>query len=73
VDLGLLMEVAAAVFIFIARDQAKTATAIVRRSLVLLKTRAMHAYRRGARCARRVRRGLLPSCDDEDGLAGALA
>jgi hypothetical protein len=73
IDLGLLMDVAAAIFIFTARDQVKGALAVVRRSLVLLKTRAMHAYRRGARRTRRVMRGLLPSSDDEDGLAGVVA
>jgi hypothetical protein len=73
VDLGLLMEVAAAIFILTARDQFRTVLVIERRSLVLLKTRAMRAYRRGARCSRRITRALLPPSDDEDGLVGALA
>ena len=39
VDLGLLMEVSAAVFILVARQQIKTTVLVIRRSLVLAKPR----------------------------------
>ena len=74
VDLGLLMEVSAAVFILVARQQIKTTVLIIRRSLVLAKPTLHQACRRGARQIRRAVRTLWPPQEsDEDGLAGALA
>ena len=74
VDLGLLMEVSAAILILTARQQIKTAVLVIRRSLVLAKPALHQAYRRGARCVRRAARTLWPpKSSDEDGLAGVPA
>ena len=74
VDLGLLMEVSAAVFILVARQQIKTTVLVIRRSVMLAKPHLLRAGRRGARCVRRAVRTLWPpKSSDEDGLAGALA
>src|ERR1700761_496878 len=53
VDLGLLMEVSAAVIILISRQQIKTAVLVIRRSLVSAKPSLHQVYRRGARRVRR--------------------
>ena len=47
VDLGLLMEVSAAVFILVARQQIKTTALVIRRSLVSAKPTLHHACRAG--------------------------
>jgi hypothetical protein len=73
VDLGLLMEVSAAVFILVARQQMKTTVLVVRRSLVPLKTNLLRAGRRGARRIRRAIRTSWPPKSDEDGLVGVPA
>lgn len=72
VDLGLLMEVAAALFVLALHRQGKAVIAVARHQWALTKPRIILAWRR---CARRVRpkaRNLLPPADD-DGLLGALA
>jgi hypothetical protein len=66
IDLGLLMEVAAAVFILTARDQGRTLVDATRRNLKL----AAHIVRRGRvreTVTRACRKLLLPSNNDEDG------
>jgi hypothetical protein len=63
------MEVSAAVFILVARQQIKTTVLVVRRSLVLVKLRMVSGYRRSVRQVRRVPRRLTPP-SDEDGLVG---
>jgi hypothetical protein len=74
VDLGLLMEVSAAVFILVARQQIKTTVLVVRRSLLLAKPGLLRTGRRGARRVRRAMRTLWPpKSSDEDGLAGVPA
>jgi hypothetical protein len=74
VDLGLLMEVSAAVFILVARQQIKTTALVIRRSLVSAKPTLHHACRRGACRVRRALRSLWPpKSSDEDGLVGVLA
>jgi hypothetical protein len=74
VDLGLLMEVSAAVFVLMAREQIKTAAVIIRRGLVLVKPRLTHAFHRGARRVRRAVHVLLPTkSSDEDGPVAAFA
>jgi hypothetical protein len=70
VDLGLLMEVSAAVIILVARQQIKTTVLVIRRSLVLAKPTLHHAYQRGARQVRRAVRLLAPP-SDEDGLVAS--
>jgi hypothetical protein len=68
VDLGLLMEVSAAVFILVARQQIKTTVAVIRRSPMLVKARLLSGYRRSVRQVRRAVRGLVPpSNEDQDG------
>jgi hypothetical protein len=69
VDLGLLIEVSAAVIILAGRQQIKTTVLVIRRRLVLAKPALHQAYRRGARRVRRAVRTLWPS-SDEDGLVG---
>lgn len=72
IDLGLLMEVSAAVIILISRQQIKTAVLVIRRSLVSAKPLLHQAYRRGARRVRRAVRTLWPpKSSDEDGLVPA--
>jgi hypothetical protein len=72
VDLGLLMEVSAAVFILVARQQIKTTVLVIRRNLVSAKPTLHQAYRRGARRVRRAVRTLWPpKSSDEDGLVGS--
>ncbi len=71
VDLGLLMEVAAAIFILAVRDRGKAVVAVTRHSLVSVKARVTHFWRRGARRVRRVVRLLVPPADEDD-LAVAL-
>ena len=72
VDLGLLMEVAAAIFVVAVRGQGKATLVVARHHLVQAKTRIMRVWRRSARRIRHAARILLPP-PDEDGLAGALA
>jgi len=72
VDLGLLMEVSAAVFILLAREQGKAVLIAIRQKLALVRPRLIRVYRRSARHIRCVARALAPPSDD-DGLAGALA
>ena len=70
VDLGLLMEVCAAIFVFTAREQAR---ALVDTSWRNLK-RVARAIRRGQvreTVTRACRKLLIPNSDDEDGLAVA--
>jgi len=72
VDLGLLMEVSAAVFILVARQQIKTTVLVIRRSLVAAKPSLHQVYRRGARRVRQAVRTLWPpKSSDEDGLVGS--
>jgi len=72
VDLGLLMEVSAAVIILVSRQQIKTAVLVIRRSLVSAKPSLHQVYRRGARRVRRAVRTLWPpKSSDEDGLVPA--
>ena len=72
VDLGLLIEVSAAVIILAGRQQIKTTVLVIRRSLVLAKPTLHQAYRRGARRVRQAVRTLWPPKSwDEDGLVGA--
>ena len=72
VDLGLLMEVSAAVFMLVARQQIKTSVLVIRRSLLMAKPVLLHAVKRCARCARRAARKLWPQkSSDEDGLVGS--
>jgi hypothetical protein len=72
VDLGLLMEVSAAVIILVSRQQIKTSVLIIRRSLVSAKPLLHQAYRRGPRRVRRAVRTLWPpKSSDEDGLVPA--
>ena len=72
IDLGLLMEVSAAVIILISRQQIKTAVLVIRRSLVSAKPSLHQVYRRGARRVRRAVRTLWPpKSSDEDGLVPA--
>ena len=74
VDLGLLMEVSAAVFLLVARQQIKTTVLIVRRNLATAKPVLLRAFRRGARRVRCAARALLPpKSSDDDGLVGAFA
>ena len=74
VDLGLLIEVSAAVIILAGRQQIKTTVLVIRRSLVLAKPALRHACRRGARRVRRAALRLLPpKSSDEDGLVGMPA
>jgi len=66
IDLGLLMEVGAAIFILTARDQVRTVLDQTRRNL----KRAMQVVRRGRvreTVTRACRKLLLPGSDDEDG------
>jgi hypothetical protein len=70
VDLGLMMEVSAAVFILVARQQIKTTVLVIRRTLVLAKPALLRACRRSARQVRRAVRLLAPP-SDEDGLVGS--
>ncbi|HET7086073.1 MAG TPA: hypothetical protein VFI23_14960 [Rhizomicrobium sp.] len=72
VDLGLLMEISAAVFILVAREQGKAVLITVRQKLTLARPRLMRAFRRGARRIRSAIRPPAPPTDD-DHLAGALA
>src|SRR6185503_1556988 len=60
VDLGLLMEVSAAVIILVTRQQIKTTVLVIRRGLVSAKPTLHHAYRRAARRVRRAVRTLRP-------------
>jgi hypothetical protein len=72
VDLGLLMEVSAAVFILVARQQIKTAVLVIRRSLILARPALMLAGKREGRSVRRAARKLWPpKSSDEDGLVGS--
>jgi hypothetical protein len=74
VDLGLLMEVSAAVIILVTRQQIKTTVLVIRRGLVSVKPTLHHAYRRAARRVRRAVRTLRPpKSSDEDGLVGVPA
>jgi hypothetical protein len=79
IDLGLLIEVAAALLVITARDRGRPVLETVRRSLVPAKASALHVWRRGATRARRARRCRItrilkpPKSSDEDGLAGAFA
>jgi hypothetical protein len=74
VDLGLLMEVSAAAFILLARQQIKTTVLVIRRSLVPVGTRLLRTGKRGARSVRRAVRKLWPpKSSDEDGLVGVPA
>ena len=74
VDLGLLMEVSAAVFILVARQQFKSTVMVIRRSLVSAKPALLRAFKRGTRRVRCAARALLPpKSSDEDGLAGVPA
>jgi hypothetical protein len=75
IDLGLLMEVSATVFLFVARQQIKTTVLVVRRRLVLVSRRLLRAGRRGARRVRRAVRVLSPPkpSDDHERLLPALA
>lgn len=73
VDLGLLMEVSAAVFILVARQQIKTTVLVIRRSLISVRPSLLRAFRRSARQVHRAVRTLCPpKSSDEDGLAGAF-
>ena len=72
VDLGLLMEVAAAAVVLIARKQSSATVTVVRHHLVRAKPRIMQVWRRGARRVRHAIQTLkLPANDDEP--AAALA
>jgi hypothetical protein len=74
VDLGLLMEVSAAVIILVTRQQIKTTVLVIRRGLVSVTPTLHNAYRRAARRVRRAVRTLRPpKSSDEDGLVGVPA
>jgi len=74
-DLGLLMEVSAVVFILTARDRMRAAVAFLSQLLKSTATRPVTVCRRFISRARRirVRRTLSPPDEDEDGLAIAFA
>jgi hypothetical protein len=72
VDLGLLMEVAAAIFILAVRDRGKAVAAVTRHSLVSAKACATHFWRRRARRVCPAVRLLIPPADEDDP-AGAFA
>jgi hypothetical protein len=66
VDLGLLMEVAAAIFILAVRNGGKAPVAVTRQCLVSARTRVTHALRRGARRVRHAVRRLIPPAEEDD-------
>jgi hypothetical protein len=70
IDLGLLMEVAAAILILIARDQFRTVLVIARRSLRAI-VRAVRRGRIRETVTHACRKLLLPKSDDEDRLVFA--
>ena len=72
VDLGLLMEVAAAAVVLIARKQSGAAVAVVRHHLVQARPRIMQTWRRGARRVRHAIRTLKPPANDDE-LGAAFA
>ena len=66
VDLGLLMEVAAAAFILISRKQGAATVAIVRHHLGLTKPRILRVWRRYARHIRHAIQILKPPADEDE-------
>src|SRR3569833_1513231 len=71
VDLGLLMEVSAAVFLLVARQQIKTTVLVIRRSFEPAKTSKLRVCGRSVHQVCRAVRLLTPP-SDEDELAGLL-
>jgi hypothetical protein len=70
-DLGLLMEISAAIFIISVRDGFQGLHAKIKQSFFLVRSRTIYIYKRVARAGRHVVRALKPPADD-DGRAGVF-